>query len=105
MRRYGTSRFSKVEAANGDGRVVGKLMNNIQKVTSISLGRDFEGREGVVDSVDFATSGARSIGTTIFTCEKTLFIFIETSKVLIPKFNHAVMKDGDGTVIVTPILL
>ena len=105
MRRYGTIRLSKVETANGNGRVVGKLMNNIQKVTSISLGRDFNGREGVVDSVDFATSGARSIGTAIFTSEKRLFIFIETSKVFVPKFNHAVMEDGDGTVIVTPILL
>ena len=95
MRRYGTSRFSKVEAANGNGRVVRKLMYNIQKVTSISLGRDFEGREGVVDSVDFATSGARNIGTAILTCEKRLFIFIETSKVFVPKLNHAIVEDGN----------
>ena len=105
MRWDSTTRFSKVKTANRHGRVVGKLMDNVQKVTSIPLGGDFKGRKRIVNSVNFATAGTRSIGTAIFTSEKRLFIFVKTSKVLVPKFYHAVMKDGNRTVIVTPILL
>ena len=93
-----------MKATNRNRRMIGQLMNNIQKVASISEGRDFKRRERIVDSVNFAAAGFGGIGATIFASKQRLFVLIKVGKVIVPKIDHAIVKNRHGSIVVTSVI-
>ena len=94
-----------MKAANRNRRMIGQLMNNIQKVASISEGRDFQRRERIVDSVNFAAAGVGNIGSAIFASKQRLIVFVKVREMFVPKLDHSIVKYRSGSVVMTPVLL
>ena len=105
MRRNNTSGLSKVKATNRNRRVIGQLMHNIQKVASISEGRDCKRGKRIIDSVNFTTTGLGNIRATIFTGKQRLVISIKVKEMFVSEFDHSIVKYRSGSIVMTPVLL
>ena len=104
MRGDNTRRLSKKKATNRHRRMIRKIMNNIQKVACLTIGGNFKWGEGNVNSVNLAATGSGAVGATIFASEKRLFVFIKVGEMIVPEFDHAIIENGNGSIVVTSVI-